>query len=60
VGSALRFDRELLVAFWGGSGVWAPSGLRLDEEKHDFDYGFDFSEVYRPMADGMATRGACA
>jgi predicted amidohydrolase len=62
------------VAFWGGSGVWAPSGLRLVqasnfneellivhnvdvaqaryEEKHDFDYGFDFSEVYRPMADG--------
>jgi predicted amidohydrolase len=62
------------VAFWGGSGIWAPSGLRLvqasifneelvivhhldiagarDEEKADFDYGFDFSEVYRPMADG--------
>lgn len=62
------------VAFWGGSGIWAPSGLRLvqasnfneellivhnvdvaqarDEEKQDFDYGFDFSEVYRPMSDG--------
>jgi predicted amidohydrolase len=63
------------VAFWGGSGIWAPSGLRLVQashlneellivhnidiasarrhEKDDFDYGFDFSEVYRPMANGM-------
>jgi predicted amidohydrolase len=62
------------AAFWGGSGIWAPSGLRLvqashfneelvvvhnidvvearRQEKDDFDYGFDFSEVYRPMEDG--------
>ena len=62
------------VAFWGGSGIWAPSGLKLiqashfeeellivhnlditgalRQEKDDFDYGFDFSEVYRPMEDG--------
>ena len=61
-------------AFWGGSGIWAPSGLKLiqashfneelvivnnidvtgarHEEKGDFDYGFDFSEIYRPMEDG--------
>lgn len=60
--------------FWGGSGIWAPSGLCLiqasrtsnellivhnvdirgeqDEEKDDFDYGFDFKEIYRPMEDG--------
>ena len=57
--------------FWGGSGVWAPSGLCLvqasrfneelvivhnldiqgarDAEKDDFDYAFDFKEIYRPM-----------
>ena len=57
--------------FWGGSGVWAPSGLclvqasRFNEElvivhnldiqgaraaeKDDFDYAFDFKEIYRPM-----------
>jgi predicted amidohydrolase len=62
------------AVFWGGSGIWAPSGLRLVQashfneelvvvhnvdvaaarraEKDDFDYGFDFSEVYRPMEDG--------
>ncbi len=62
------------VAFWGGSGIWAPSGLKLIQASHrneellvvhnldvegarrqerdDFDYGFDFSEVYRPMEDG--------
>ena len=62
------------AAFWGGSGIWAPSGLKLiqasnfneellvvhnidvggarRQEKEDFDYGFDFSEVYRPMAGG--------
>jgi predicted amidohydrolase len=60
--------------FWGGSGIWAPSGLRLiqgshyneellvvhnidfaggrRQEKDDFDYAFDFREVYRPMEDG--------
>jgi predicted amidohydrolase len=62
------------AVFWGGSGVWAPSGLKLiqashfneelvvvhnidvmgarRQEKDDFDYAFDFSEVYRPMEDG--------
>jgi predicted amidohydrolase len=61
-------------AFWGGSGIWAPSGLKLiqashlneelvivhnidlvgarRQEKDDFDYAFDFSEVYRPMDHG--------
>jgi predicted amidohydrolase len=61
-------------AFWGGSGIWAPSGLKLiqashlneeliivhnidfasarRQEKDDFNYAFDFSEVYRPMEDG--------
>jgi len=60
--------------FWGGSGIWAPSGIRLVEashqneellivhnidfrsaletEKGDFDYEFDFREIYRPMDDG--------
>ncbi len=60
--------------FWGGSGIWAPSGLCLiqashvreelvivhnldlreaqDAEEDDFDYGFDFTQVYRPMGDG--------
>ncbi len=63
------------AAFWGGSGIWAPSGLKLvqashfneelvivhnidvqearRQEKDDFDYSFDFSEVYRPMRDGL-------
>jgi predicted amidohydrolase len=63
------------AVFWGGSGIWAPSGLKLvqashfneelvivhnldvvgarRQEKDDFDYGFDFSEVYRPMEDGF-------
>ena len=63
------------AVFWGGSGIWAPSGLKLVQashfneelvivhnidavgahrhEKDDFDYGFDFSEVYRPMDDGF-------
>jgi predicted amidohydrolase len=62
------------ASFWGGSGIWAPSGLKLiqashfneellvvrnldiaaarRQEKDDFDYGFDFTEVYRPMEDG--------
>ncbi len=57
--------------FWGGSGVWAPSGMCLvqasrlneelvivhnvdiegarDGEKDDFDYAFDFKEIYRPL-----------
>jgi predicted amidohydrolase len=61
--------------FWGGSGIWAPSGLKLiqashfneelvivhnidvtgarRQEKDDFDYAFDFSEVYRPMENGL-------
>jgi predicted amidohydrolase len=55
--------------FWGGSGLWAPSGLKLlqgshineelliihnvdikgqlQREKDDFNYAFDFGEVYR-------------
>jgi len=61
-------------AFWGGSGIWAPSGLKLiqashlneellivhnldiaaarHQEKDDFDYAFDFSQIYRPMEGG--------
>lgn len=60
--------------FWGGSGIWAPSGMRLvqashfneellivhnmdfrgalETEKADFDYEFDFREIYRPMEGG--------
>lgn len=63
------------AVFWGGSGIWAPSGLKLiqgshfyeelvivhnldvagarRQEKDDFDYAFDFSEVYRPMENGL-------
>jgi predicted amidohydrolase len=63
------------VPFWGGSGIWAPSGMKLiqashfneelvvvhnvdvesarRQEKDDFDYAFDFSEVYRRMDDGL-------
>ena len=66
------------VAFWGGSGIWAPSGICLiqashaneelvivhnvdiegatDSEKDDFDYAFDFKQVYRPMEGGTFTR----
>jgi predicted amidohydrolase len=62
------------VPFWGGSGIWAPSGICLiqashaneelvivhnvdvegatDSEKDDFDYAFDFKQIYRPMQDG--------
>ena len=62
------------AAFWGGSGIWAPSGLCLiqgshvneellivhnvdvegarDEEKDDFDYTFDFKQVFRPLEGG--------
>ncbi len=61
------------AAFWGGSGVWAPSGIALLQGSHvaeellvlhnldieggrkfeldDFDYEFDFREVYRSMTD---------
>lgn len=60
--------------FWGGSGIWAPSGMCLVQasrheeellivhglelesalkvEQDDFDYEFDFREIYRPMGDG--------
>jgi len=63
------------ATFWGGSGIWAPSGLKLiqashfneellivhnldvdgarRQEKDDFDYAFDFSEIYRPMEGGL-------
>jgi len=62
------------AAFWGGSGIWAPSGMKLLQASHfneellivhnldirgerrveldDFDYGIDFSAIYRPMGDG--------
>ncbi|MDQ3723722.1 MAG: carbon-nitrogen hydrolase family protein [Actinomycetota bacterium] len=62
------------VSFWGGSGIWAPSGMCLiqashsheelvivhnvdiessqESEKDDFDYAFDFKQIYRPMQDG--------
>jgi predicted amidohydrolase len=60
--------------FWGGSGIWAPSGICLiqgshvneelvivhnvdiegarESEKDDFDYAFDFKQIYRPLEDG--------
>ena len=59
--------------FWGGSGIWAPSGACLiqashvreelvivhnvdlkgaqESEKDDFDYAFDFKQIYRPLGD---------
>jgi len=62
------------VPFWGGSGIWAPSGLCLiqashvneelvivhnvdiqsaqESEKDDFDYAFDFKQIYRPLEGG--------
>jgi len=62
------------VPFWGGSGIWAPSGICLiqashvreelvvvhnvdiegarDSEKDDFDYAFDFKQVFRPLEGG--------
>ena len=62
------------VPFWGGSGIWAPSGMCLiqashvneelvivhnvdikgakESEKDDFDYGFDFRQIYRPLEGG--------
>lgn len=61
------------VPFWGGSGIWAPSGVCLiqashvneellivhnvdiegaqESEKDDFDYGFDFKQIYRSLGD---------
>jgi predicted amidohydrolase len=63
------------IEFWGGSGVWAPSGIPLVQASHvheellvvhnldirgarefelaDFNYGFDFREVYRPIDAGV-------
>ncbi|HVF76917.1 MAG TPA: carbon-nitrogen hydrolase family protein [Solirubrobacteraceae bacterium] len=60
--------------FWGGSGLWAPSGIcliqashvreelvivhnvdiegALEAEKDDFDYAFDFKQVFRPLEGG--------
>jgi len=62
------------VPFWGGSGIWAPSGICLiqashvneelvivhnvdvegatDSEKDDFDYAFDFKQIYRTLQGG--------
>jgi len=62
------------VPFWGGSGIWAPSGICLiqashvseelvivhnldiegaqESEKDDFDYAFDFEQIYRPLEGG--------
>jgi predicted amidohydrolase len=62
--------------FWGGSGIWAPSGIKLvqashfneellivhnidfkgalETEKNDFNYEFDFREIYRPMEGGRS------
>jgi len=62
------------VPFWGGSGIWAPSGICLiqashsseelvivhnvdvegarESEKDDFDYAFDFNQIYRPLKGG--------
>jgi predicted amidohydrolase len=59
--------------FWGGSGIWAPSGMCLiqasrfneelllvhnvdikgarDDEHDDFNYAFDFHEIYHPLED---------
>jgi predicted amidohydrolase len=67
------------ATFWGGSGIWAPSGLKLvqgshlheellivhnvdiknqrRQEKDDFDYAFDFLQIYRRM-EGVATVSA--
>jgi predicted amidohydrolase len=64
------------AAFWGGSGIWAPSGIPLVQASHfvdellivhhldiqgarqfelaDFNYEFDFRQVYRSMDDGIA------
>jgi len=59
--------------FWGGSGIWAPSGICLIQASHfneellivhnldikgtraaeqdDFDYAFDFKEIYHRLHD---------
>ncbi len=59
------------ATFWGGSGIWAPSGMPLVQasrvheellivhnvdiktqrqiEQDDFNYAFDFGEIYRPV-----------
>jgi predicted amidohydrolase len=59
------------ASFWGGSGIWAPSGLPLIQASHiseqllivhnldiaggrqlerdDFDYAFDFLDVYKQV-----------
>jgi predicted amidohydrolase len=59
--------------FWGGSGIWAPSGICLIQASHfneelllvhnldikgtraaeqdDFDYAFDFKEIYHRLED---------
>ena len=61
------------VSFWGGSGIWAPSGMCLiqasrfneelllvhnvdiegarDDEHDEFNYAFDFNEIYHPLED---------
>ncbi len=63
------------AAFWGGSGIWAPSGICLiqashvneelvvvhnvdiegarESEKDDFDYAFDFKQIYRSLGDSI-------
>lgn len=68
------------AAFWGGSGIWAPSGIPLVQASHfveellivhnldirgarqfelaDFNYEFDFRQVHRSMADGVAEEEA--
>jgi predicted amidohydrolase len=66
------------AAFWGGSGIWAPSGLCLiqasrsneellivhnldiagarDDEQDDFDFAFDFKQIYRSFEDGRSLK----
>jgi predicted amidohydrolase len=61
------------VPFWGGSGIWAPSGMCLIQASHfneelllvhnvdirgaradehdEFNYAFDFKEIYHPLED---------
>ena len=64
------------AAFWGGSGIWAPSGIPLIQASHiseqlllvhnlditggrqlerdDFDYAFDFRDVYKQIEGSKA------
>ncbi|HYH61283.1 MAG TPA: carbon-nitrogen hydrolase family protein, partial [Solirubrobacterales bacterium] len=64
------------AAFWGGSGIWAPSGIPLIQASHiqeqlllvhnldisgsrqseldDFDYAFDFRDVYNQIEGSKA------